>query len=338
MDSRTHKKIHFLEPIRLPDILQKRIQRAAQIQWVKNWMRLDTTFTIDFRPVGPPDLSIFLQKFRPFHQRLANPQRNSWYFQNIIVNCLHSGWQEARVPIYFVLEALQLFLQIIPVQKSTFWIYLTDLPRIIPSIIHPEGAPRILQMEPSGSTWGQEVYITRREDIIRLLLHELVHLTGLDKSLGYKLSCQWDIDPPTLNPSEAYAEMMAIVWKCCYLSNYLPLSLEKMFTLELLYSFYLCSQLLHHLDYDRPEDFFQDRKNPTRATIPIWEYILLRTLLMCHLDTFLETFPYKYDPGYIYGLITPDIYFLSVLNQIYPLKVESVFSYSLLQIDWQNIV
>ncbi len=140
--------------------------------------------------------------------------------------------------------------------------------------------------------------VTRSEEMIKLLYHEMVHYIGLDTVLlDNYIDSNMNIQNK-LNLSEAYTEFMAIILKSAYQSIYLAglnkWNLTDTFTkilyLEIQYSFYLCSNILAFYGYDKDtySQFFQGISDKKYSPIPIWEYVFLRAALLLNIDKVID--------------------------------------------------
>jgi len=144
------------------------------------------------------------------------------------------------------------------------------------------------------------IILSKKEEIIKLLFHELVHYAGLDSDLvGTKFDIEWDIKNPTLNLSEAYTESMAILLNAMYcaiqLGSYVQTdngeSFDSILKYEINYSLLLTANILKFYGYNdlTYESFFNptpDNHDLTKSWSPIqtWEYIFVRTNLLLKLD------------------------------------------------------
>lgn len=148
-----------------------------------------------------------------------------------------------------------------------------------------------LAMTVSGTTnrMYNTVYVTRKEEIIKLLFHELIHYVGLDHDLlGIDYKSTWDIHD-NLNLSEAYTEFLSIQLNSAYLAcqlNGKNNSSDKIFQTiinsEIFYSVYLCVVILKFYGYSRDNyrDFFNKKQHYHEQPICLWEYIFIRAILM----------------------------------------------------------
>lgn len=141
----------------------------------------------------------------------------------------------------------------------------------------------------------KDILLTKKEEIIKLLFHELVHLIGLDAvltNLPYEVT--WAIDNNKLNISEAYAEWMAIILNSAYISIHLSsiypnLNINELYqyilNAETEYSIYLTAKILFFLGYNANnfKNFFYQTNPKHKMPILIWEYLFLRTQMLLNI-------------------------------------------------------
>jgi hypothetical protein len=75
-------------------------------------------------------------------------------------------------------------------------------------------------MNVSGVTQrsSKQIILTKSEEIIKLLYHEMVHYIGLEQFLQTSTKYDFALTNKNLNLAEAYAELMAIILYCAYLT------------------------------------------------------------------------------------------------------------------------
>jgi hypothetical protein len=149
----------------------------------------------------------------------------------------------------------------------------------------------------SGVTQRSEkkIILTKSEEIIKLLYHELAHFVGLDERLiGIKSNLYLDIDKTYLNISESYIELLSVILNSMYQTIHISgiikmdryLLLEKILQIEFYYSIFLSSIILKFYGYNKDtfRNFFQRHNKKNNSPIPIWEYIILRSQLFCNIN------------------------------------------------------
>lgn len=147
----------------------------------------------------------------------------------------------------------------------------------------------------SGYTIRSNRYIllTKSEEIIKLMFHELVHYIGLDQALKPVATEEygWAIDAPQLKLYEAYAEMISVVLASAFTAIMMnPSQRVEVFTqilrTEIAYGYYLTSQILRFYNYDADNYklFFQGKGTKHDCPIYIWEYVIIRSIMMSNLN------------------------------------------------------
>lgn len=208
-----------------------------------------------------------------------------------------------------ILHALQVFCHLFPANYHRLVIYvcLDDNKRDItlpPHLRSDEDkfsylSRHSLAFTVSGVTYSDKktIIITKKEEIIKLLFHEMIHYTKKDRPLLFlsdKNKYSWSMSKEHLNLSEAYTEFLAVVLMTAYHAIHLfihsDLDVYQLFSsllhLETSYSIYLCANLLRFFGYTSKtcRKFFQGIGEKKISPIAIWEYILLRTSLVYRLE------------------------------------------------------
>jgi hypothetical protein len=200
-----------------------------------------------------------------------------------------------------------------------------------------------LQSQSSGFSVSGTMYpksktiiITKTEEIVKLLFHEMIHYIGLDNALV------------KIHLSEAYAEFLAVLLIVSYetlqLSKVLNVNVYHLFyyilTIEINYSLYLTTNVLKFYGYnqDNYKTFFKNKKHDKL----LWEYIVLRTILLLNLDRVMLIVPddYKVTKKNINNLLN----LLDVNDLIKQLKpfielsyIDDCISFLAIDLDWSKI-
>lgn len=149
-----------------------------------------------------------------------------------------------------------------------------------------------------------KIILTKKEEIIKLMYHELVHYIGLDREfVGKEIDFGWETTPSYLNVSEAYTEFMSIILNSAYetihmcrlTNDNMYYLYEKILCAEINYSIYLSSSILKFFGYDHKNvvSFFRHDTNfsfgdKKSSPIYVWEYIILRANLLQNLNKVSE--------------------------------------------------
>jgi len=202
------------------------------------------------------------------------------------------------------------------------------------------------------------IYITRTEEIIKLLFHELSHYAKLDYQLlfmpitDFKLSVETETH--TLNSSEAYTEFMAVILNSAYQTIHLfglkhktnelfYDTYAKLLSIETEYSCYLASIILKFYDYDKHNvmDFFLGIGEKKYSPIAIWEYVFLRAQLMLNLDAVLKIVHNNWiidrnNQTLLINLMTVDERMIQKVKKYMEYEPNINISYTMIDFDWNK--
>ncbi|QTF49116.1 hypothetical protein qu_221 [Acanthamoeba polyphaga mimivirus] len=150
---------------------------------------------------------------------------------------------------------------------------------------------------------SKKIVLTKSEEIVKLMFHEMVHYIGLDqKLLSINKSYNWNLINQRLNISEAYTEFLSVLLNSSYEAIYFMVStdsnvhntFQKILSKETTYSVWLSSYILKLYGYNSHNlhEFFSGQNlQPKYSPIPSWEYIILRTQLLLNINEMNEFFP-----------------------------------------------
>lgn len=156
------------------------------------------------------------------------------------------------------------------------------------------------------STQPSQVVIWRREEMTKVLAHEVVHSLQLDaprisKKLEHKF---FDIFRISANrpllPNEAYVESVANILNCFYISLATGASLQRSLDVERRFAVYSTARVLAHYGFDDPSQLLRSVPTATpdiQQDTSVFSYYVLRAALLFNVDAFIafggqaETFP-----------------------------------------------
>jgi hypothetical protein len=147
----------------------------------------------------------------------------------------------------------------------------------------------------SGFTYinRNEIYIFRKEEFPKVILHELIHHDlNIHQELfkeenKKKLKEHFKLcDETLLILNEAIIELWATILQLAFVSIDYKLEFKKIFKMELIYSLYKCYQIFKI----QKEEKWNDRCN-------IYSYIIFKTILLYYLNEYIKIYMYpnKYD-------------------------------------------
>ena len=131
----------------------------------------------------------------------------------------------------------------------------------------------------SGWTVGENrsIFASKRQDICRLLLHELCHLVGLDRSLRQPWRGKIRTREPGVQ-SEVWVEYVSVYLWCIWLHLTTGRPLEQLWYIELEHN---CSVMYNLACYWETDlDAIWNGEVTVQPPIPVVEYIFYRYLLM----------------------------------------------------------
>jgi len=147
----------------------------------------------------------------------------------------------------------------------------------------------------SGFTYvnRNEIYIFRKEEFPKVILHELIHhdlnihQDEFKKENKELLKKHFKIaEETTLILNEAMIELWATIFQLAFVSIDYGKDFRKLFEMEVLYSLYKCHQIFKI----QGEGEWNDRCN-------IYSYIIFKTICLVNLNEFIKIYMYpeKYD-------------------------------------------
>lgn len=196
---------------------------------------------------------------------------------------------------------------------------------------------------------NKTIILTKKEEVVKLLFHELVHFAGLDSKLSdKKIEVDWPIKNQILSPSEAFTEFMSVIMHCAFSTLYIYAYIEgnifeiyqNILSSELAYSIYLVGNLLKF--YATDINFFYSKKGQEKIYSPIliWEYIILRTQLLFDQTRVFECLDDNFNVRNvekIMKLMIPIKSLISLVeNSMNSYRKSDNMSYLLIDIDWSK--
>tara|TARA_B110000208_G_scaffold19272_1_gene23726 strand:- start:1186 stop:2430 length:1245 start_codon:yes stop_codon:yes gene_type:complete len=154
----------------------------------------------------------------------------------------------------------------------------------------------------TGSTIrGNIIILWRFEELIKVLIHELIHYLNLDLNsdviIVNKLIKKINIDKYSeLRPNEAYTETIAILLYTYY--NLLKINNNKfdinlyneLFKHEVIWSYYQCSKIIKHFKcFNKFEDLLDTTKNcKIKQYTSVFSYYIIKTSFIYDINKFCD--------------------------------------------------
>lgn len=181
----------------------------------------------------------------------------------------------------FTIYIINLFTNMFPhnYDDLTIYIYPHKIKRLL------DDKPENLQRDnkyfvPSGMTFLDEkiILLTRKEELIKLLIHELIHYAELDDYLKIYKNCK-------LN--EAYTEFLSIIIFYSIISLLKNKDYNELIKQETLYSQKLAKRILNYFNLS-PEIFFKSNYEIINNNLYTYEYIFLRGIYLMNYNLLID--------------------------------------------------
>jgi hypothetical protein len=148
----------------------------------------------------------------------------------------------------------------------------------------------------------KEIYIYRKEELHKVLIHEMIHAYDLDtyfirnhQKYSDRLEDIYNIHSKYgIKIYESYVETIAILLHCIYLSRRDKNSLNKAILLEIKYSLFQTAKILEYYNIHS----IKELKNNIYEESSIFSYYIIKSALLFNLKAFLKMC-YTYNNNYI---------------------------------------
>jgi hypothetical protein len=144
-----------------------------------------------------------------------------------------------------------------------------------------------------------EIVIWRMEEIYKVLLHELIHYTGIDFSnKSDEMKKIFDDNFNILgfdNVFESYTETLAVILNSVVISELLNISFDKIITYEIKFSLFQVAKICVFFGIKDFEDLFNKNiKSKFIQSTSVCSYYIVKTLLLLNLNKFLDVWDNKF--------------------------------------------
>jgi hypothetical protein len=282
----------------------------------------------------------------------------SYQISGITVHTL--AFNESSIPM-IIAQALHIFTKIIDYDYSKLVIYaaLDTNIRTLDTDFNASYAERVkdLKMGSKGlnvsgytNRYENKIVLTKAEDIIKLLYHELSHYTELDSVLNKSnFNVNWSLKNKNMNLSETYSETLSVLFNAAFISIQDAKNIEDavqnynyIITLEKRNSVYLTGNILkfYGFNYKNVHTFFDGTASLIECPIAIWEYVFLRTQLLFNMDYMLYLVPDYRVTSNNYQKITELCSVLpntikEIINSMKKTKLNINIPYTVIQINYR---
>lgn len=140
----------------------------------------------------------------------------------------------------------------------------------------------------SGSCYrGYSVIIWRREELYKVLFHELIHYISLDYNpepddIIYQYMKKYNIQGKDSH-NEAYTDSIAILFHTIWVSHKCNMNIRELFGLEVLWGMYQVAKILKHNNIDR----FEKVGNLCQYT-SVFSYYISKNAMLYNINVFLD--------------------------------------------------
>ena len=216
-------------------------------------------------------------------------------YKNLIINLDIIG--EAKIVPLPILNKLVNIIIILGQYKSktrsitiNIDIYLTDFKKKLNIRTKSLGSREIN----SGFTAsGHKLCIFRKEELYKVLTHELIHYLKLDLVRHVEFTDYYkyfNIPQNTeIRLNEAYTEIFAVIFNSM-INTKSEKELVSVLNRELKYSLYQCAKILDYYNFGSALEFFKRNDGNTKFNqqTSVFSYFIVKTLILFNLDVFLE--------------------------------------------------
>lgn len=150
------------------------------------------------------------------------------------------------------------------------------------------------------------IKIFRSEEMIKVLIHEIIHAAGFDKIFGNidQTKYHFKVNTPLLF-QEIIAETLAEYINCVFYSKIYNQDFKQILNKELDFGFLETAKILNHFKFTNMDDFIKN-DNDTREICQktaVLEYHILKTALLYNFDKFMTIIKKHGNASDIFDLI-----------------------------------
>jgi|TARA_B110000208_G_scaffold35477_1_gene46910 hypothetical protein len=186
---------------------------AIKSKYILEEMELSETTGLDDNPYIPDKFKKTLSQFKTHHSYRV--KFDDCTIQ-IIIHCSHENIDELLKHVIYIL-GFMINMDRNKRQSFTLHLYLSDYKKVI---YGDDFTPENIN---SGSTSGRDILVWRKEDILKVIIHEIIHMMGFDEvddtpELLQHYNDRYDMKNENINIYEAYTEIWALLIHSYYLA------------------------------------------------------------------------------------------------------------------------
>lgn len=145
----------------------------------------------------------------------------------------------------------------------------------------------------SGSSIsGINIMIWRKEEIYKVLIHELIHFFEIDFNIfdeGYtklnKYLCKkYNIEFIDC-PNESYTECLAILINSCFVSFHTNIAIDQILLYEMIYTIFQISKILTFFEINSSDELYTKKITQTTS---VFSYFIVKGALLCNLSNLIN--------------------------------------------------
>jgi hypothetical protein len=149
------------------------------------------------------------------------------------------------------------------------------------------------EINSGASIVGKKLFVFRKEELNKVLVHELVHYLALDlNNVPFNnFSNYFNMRPNNVVLlNESYTEILTLLINTCIYSDKLN-GVKETLNKELKYSMYQSAKILTIFKFDTAEQFFKSCDcEKFKQNTDIFSYFIVKTAILMDLDGFLELY------------------------------------------------
>lgn len=138
------------------------------------------------------------------------------------------------------------------------------------------------------------IRIYRKEELVKVLIHETIHFTGAEKTIDWnnkhKMNNIFNVDCPKnkLLLTEAIVEALATYINCLIYADIYNENLQKLLNNEIKFGLLQTAKILDHFGFTSVSDFLKNNNRKIIQKTSAFEYHILKTILLINFNKFID--------------------------------------------------
>ena len=130
------------------------------------------------------------------------------------------------------------------------------------------------------------IRIYRQEELIKVLIHETIHFTQIEKQV-LNVNKKFNINRE-LHLNEAIVETLATYINCQIYSEINKVSINELIYNEIRFGILQSAKILYHFGFSSISDFLTNKSKKIVQTTSVFEYHILKTILLINFEKFIK--------------------------------------------------